>query len=166
MTESENITRVRVVAADVDTLRRALREYRSTVAGGVSQDEDGRVGVDAYLRQDQLAQLRSMPVEVEVGLQGGTAGVALDAPTFGAGLCQTGAGGCVLAPAARTNSSNYSSVDVQSGVPVWEAGLQVSGGPAPTAGTALSFAVRTSFTGASGKLFVEKTVQTAVKACP
>ncbi len=66
MTESENITRVRVIAADVDTLRRALREYRSTVAGGVRQDADGRVGVDAYLRQDQLEQLRGMPVEVEV----------------------------------------------------------------------------------------------------
>jgi hypothetical protein len=144
---------------------------------------DCQSGAPARIRIDSLGNPIDLPVEVEVGFQSETAGVALDAPTFGAGLCQTGAGGCVLAPAARTNFANYSSVDVQSGcpvpqaavpqgstggncVPVWQAGLKVSGGPAPTAGTALAFSVRTSFTGASGKLFVEKTVQTAVKACP
>jgi len=66
MTESEIITRVHVIAADIETLRTALRAYRSTVAGGVQQGPDGRVGVDAYLRPEQLEQLRGMPVEVEV----------------------------------------------------------------------------------------------------
>lgn len=41
-----------------------------------------------------------------------------------------------------------------------------AGGSAPAAGTILAFDVRTSFTGAAGKLFVETTVQTTVKACP
>ena len=66
MAERETITRVHVVAADVDTLRRALGEYRSSVAGGVRWDQDGRVGVDAYLRRDQLERLRSGSVEVLV----------------------------------------------------------------------------------------------------
>jgi hypothetical protein len=66
MTEREAITRVHVIAKDLAALRSALGACRSTVAGGIQAGKDGRVGVDAYLRQDQLERLRSAPVEVRV----------------------------------------------------------------------------------------------------
>jgi hypothetical protein len=66
MTERENITRVHVIAADIDTLRDALMKYRSSVAGGVRERDDGRVGVDAYLDPDELNGLREASVELEV----------------------------------------------------------------------------------------------------
>ncbi len=66
MTERETITRVHVIAPDIDALRSALADYPSTVAGGVRQGKDGRVGVDAYLRRDQLDGLRAKSVEVQV----------------------------------------------------------------------------------------------------
>lgn len=66
MTERESITQVHVIAADIDTLRSALQEYRSAVAGGVRTGSDGRVGIDAYLRPGQLERLRSQPVDIEV----------------------------------------------------------------------------------------------------
>lgn len=69
MTERENIMRVHVMAADVDTLRKALLDYRFSVAGGVRKKEDGQVGVDAYLSPDQLEALqsqRNQSIAVEV----------------------------------------------------------------------------------------------------
>lgn len=138
---------------------------------------DCQSGAPARIRVDSLGNPTDLPIEVEIGFRSEPAGIALDQPGFGSGLCQTGSDPrtCRLVPAARTNLSNYSSVDVQSGcpvppggtggdcVPVWETGLKSE---APASGTVLAFDVRTSFTGASGKLFVEKTVQTNVRACP
>jgi Calcineurin-like phosphoesterase len=128
---------------------------------------DCQSGAPARIRIDSLGNPIDLPVEVEIGFRSEPAGVALDSPGFGHGLCQTESGPetCRLAPASRTNLSNYSSVDLQSGVPVWETGLKPAG-ETPASGTVLAFDVRTSFTGISGKLFLEKTVQTAVRACP
>jgi DNA repair exonuclease SbcCD nuclease subunit len=124
---------------------------------------DCQSGAPARIRIDSLGNPIDLPVDVEVDFR--SEGVTLDQPGFGSGLCQAGSGPrtCRLAPAAQTNASNYSSVDVQSGVSVWESGLK-SEAPAP--GTVLAFDIRTSFTGLSGKLYVEKTVQTTVRACP
>ena len=138
---------------------------------------DCQSGSPARITIDSLGNPIDLPVEVEVGFRSEPGGIALDSPGFGSGLCQPGSGTqvCRLAPAARTSFSNYSSVDIQSGcpvppngtggdcVPIWATGLK-SGTPA--LGTALAFDVRTSFTGTSGKLHVEKTVQTTLKACP
>ena len=126
---------------------------------------DCQSGAPARIKIDSLGNPIDLPVEIKIGFH--SQGIALDAPGFGKGLCQTGTGlsTCRLAPAVRTNASNYSSVDVHSGVPVWETGLEPAG-EAPAIGTVLAFDVRTSFTGISGKLFVEKTVQTTVRACP
>ena len=137
---------------------------------------DCQSGAPARIRIDSLGNPIDLPVEVAVGFHSEPAGLALDAPGFGQGLCQTGTDsrGCVLAPAVRTNLSNYSSVDIRSGcpipqdgscVPLWETGLTAAGS-APVAGTVLAFDIRTSLKGSTGKLFVEKTVRTAVKACP
>lgn len=135
---------------------------------------DCQGGAPARIRIDSLGNPIDLPVEVSIGFQSEPAGAALGAPGFGRGLCQAGSGpnACLLRPAVRTNFSNYSSVDVQSGcpvpstggdcVPLWEAGLA---GEA-AAGTVLAFDVRTVFTGASGRLFVEKRVEVAVRACP
>ena len=124
---------------------------------------DCQSGAPARIRIDSLGNPIDLPVEVAIGFRSEPAGVALDAPGFGRGLCQTGTDPnvCLLAPAVRTNFSNYSSVDIQSGVPLWEAGL---GGTAGV-GAVLGFDVRTSFHGVSGKLFVERRVEVAVRAC-
>ena len=119
-------------------------------------------GAPAKIVIDSLGNPIDLPLEVDVAFRSEPAGVVLDAPGFSNGLCQEAKEPCRLAPATRTNFSNYSSADVQSGDPVWVSGL--SGTPA--LGATLSFDVRTSFAGASGKLFVEKTVRTAVRGCP
>lgn len=138
---------------------------------------DCQSGAPARIRIDALGNPIDLPVEVEVGFRSDPAGIALEGPRFGRGLCHTGTRlpACRLPPAARTNVSNYSSVDVQSGcpvpaagsgedcVPIWETSLKSE---TPAVGTVLAFDVRTSFTGTSGKLFLEKTVQTTVKPCP
>lgn len=140
---------------------------------------DCQSGAPARIRIDSLGNPIDLPVEVAVGFRSEPAGFALDQPGFGRGLCQTGSDPrtCRLAPAVRTNVSNYSSVDIQSGcpvppggaeadcVPLWETGLKPTG-EATAHGTLLAFDVRTSFAGSSGKLYVEKTVQTIVKSCP
>ena len=179
LTPREDMDRVQALDSQLDNLYGfADRNPVFLKDGRLVGDCQG--GAPARIRIDSIGNPIDLPVELTVGFHGETAGVALDAPAFGAGLCQTDPNVCVLAPAARTSYSNYSSVQIQSGcpagspvpatetgcTPVWEAGLKLSGGPAPAAGTVLAFDVRTSFTGASGKLFVEKTVQTTVKACP
>jgi hypothetical protein len=132
--------------------------------------KDGQLVADcqsrapARIKIDSLGNPIDLPVEIEISFH--KEGITLDAPGFAQGLCQAGSDPqtCRLAPAARTNFSNYSSADIQSGAPVWETGLKTAG-EAPAIGRVLAFDVRTSFTGISGKLFVEKTVQTTVKAC-
>lgn len=126
---------------------------------------DCQSGAPARIRIESLGNPIDLLIEIEIGFHSQPAVIALDAPGFGQGLCQTGTGlpTCRLAPAVRTNASNYSSVDVQSGAPVWESGLK-SETPAPD--TVLAFEIRTSFAGESGKLYIEKTVQTTVKPCP
>jgi hypothetical protein len=66
MTERESIMRVHVIAADIDTLRSSLAEFRALVAGGVQPSRDGRVGIDAYLNLSQLERVRGRSVEVRV----------------------------------------------------------------------------------------------------
>jgi hypothetical protein len=144
--------------------------------------QDGRLVADcqsgrpARVRIDSLGNPIDLALRIEIGLHGDPAGVALEAPAFGHGLCREGEdpGVCTLAPATRTTFANYSSVDVQSGcppqgggcTPVWEAGLKAVGGTAPAPGTVLALDVRTAFSGTSGELALEKTVQTILRACP
>jgi predicted phosphohydrolase len=134
-------------------------------------------GQPARIRIDAIGNPIDLPMTLEIGFHSEPAGIALDGPSFGRGLCQKGEdpGACLLPPATRTVVANYSSVDIQSGcpvpketdcVPVWETGLIAAGGSPLAAGTTLSFNVRTTFSGASGKLFLERTVTTAVKVCP
>jgi 3',5'-cyclic AMP phosphodiesterase CpdA len=144
---------------------------------------DCQSGRPARVRIDSLGNPIDLPLQLEVRFHSEPGGVSLNAPGFGRGLCREGGNAslCVLAPATRTSFSNYSSVDIQSGclplpspaggtggecVPVWETGLAPAGGAVPRVGMALAFDVRTSFEGSSGKLSVEKTVETKVKACP
>ena len=147
--------------------------------------KDGRLVADcqsgqpARIRIDSIGNPLDLPIEAQIGFRSEPAGVELDSPGFGPGLCRTGINprACILAPAVRTNISNYSSVDIQSGcpsppgttgacVPVWEAGLAPASASPPAPGTVLAFDLRTSFAGVSGTLFLERTVRTTVRACP
>ena len=127
-------------------------------------------GPPARVRIGGLGNPLDVPVTVQIDFRSEPAGIALAAPGFGAGLCRETEGGsrCALAPAARTAIANYSSVE--SGCPagdcpsLWEAGLDAGRPPAP--GTALLFDVRTSFSGASGELFLERTLRIDVASCP
>lgn len=164
LTPREDMDRVQALDVQLGNLWNFTEKNPVFLKGG-ELVADCQSGAPARIRIDALGNPIDLPVEVEVGFRSEPGGVALDSPGFGSGLCQTGSDSrtCHLAPAARTNASNYSSVDVQSGVPVWESGLK-SETPAP--GTVLTFEIRTSFMGMVGKLFLEKTVQTAVRACP
>src|SRR5215203_4001178 len=121
-------------------------------------------GQPARVRLAGLGNPIDLPLEVEVAFKSDPAGIVLDSPAFAAGLCAAG-GGCSLPPAARTLSSNYSSVDVQPAA-VWEAALKPAEGTPPKAGTVLTFELRTSFRGASGELFLERELRVAVAGCP
>lgn len=123
---------------------------------------DCQSGAPAKIVIDSLGNPIDLPLEVEVAFRGESTGVVLNAPGFGQGLCQEAKMPCRLAPATRTNFSNYSSADVQSGEALWTTGLTGSA----SVGAALSFDVRTSFLGSSGRLSVEKTVRAVVQGCP
>ncbi|HEX7183592.1 MAG TPA: metallophosphoesterase [Thermoanaerobaculia bacterium] len=148
----------------------------------------------------QIGNPIDLPLEVTIDFRSEPPGVALDSPHFLPGNCREARSGteCLLAPAARTDFSNYSSVQIQGVCPcapgpscfnpdpctcplppppcpcalapplaalLWESGLVAAAGPPPS-GTVLSFRVRTRFAGASGPLFLDKSIQTRVCACP
>lgn len=125
--------------------------------------EDGRLvsacgGAPARVRIGGIGNPLDVPLEVEVQFHSEPAGVTLDTAGFAE----------VLPPAARTTIANYSSVEsgCQGGAcpPLWEVGFAPGGSPA--AGTALLFDVRTSFAGASGELFLERSLRIEVASCP
>lgn len=105
--------------------------------------------------------------------------VTLVNPAFGAGACMSTAGGlqCTLKRTARTNFSNYSSVQMQGDAcvaascvfvpvtPLWTSGLAPADS-GPAAGTLLNLSVRTTFQGQSGTLYLDKNLSTTVQACP
>jgi hypothetical protein len=66
MTTGERILRVRITARDDEAIRALLRKRRLDVAGGVKRDENGVVGIDAYVPENELAELADEPVDVEV----------------------------------------------------------------------------------------------------
>jgi hypothetical protein len=66
MTTGERILRVRITARDDEAIRALLRKRRLDVAGGVKRDENGVAGIDAYVPENELAQLADEPVDVEV----------------------------------------------------------------------------------------------------
>jgi hypothetical protein len=116
----------------------------------------------------QIGNPTDLPLDVNIAFSTVPRGLAtLRAPAFGSGQCQhvVSSTDCVLARTARTFISNYSSVLIDDFTPLWTTGLSPSGsGPQP--GTVLNFHIKTTFDGASGKLFLETDVSTTVQACP
>jgi Calcineurin-like phosphoesterase len=93
-------------------------------------------------------------------------------PHFTTGACQQVAtdGACLLAPAARIESSNTSSVVLNNRFaplpPLWESGLTISSGSTVVVGDKVNLKVRISFPGLQGNLFVESVATTTISACP
>jgi len=165
--------------------------------------KDGRL-VDACdgaqppkVQINQIGNPIDLPVEVTIAFASEPPGVVLDSPRFLPGNCSEERDGtCLLAPAARTDFSNYSSVQIQ-GVCACAPGFscfnpdpctcplpslcpcapapapaaplwetELAAAAAPPPGTVLNFRVRTRFAGTAGPLFLERNVQTRICACP
>jgi DNA repair exonuclease SbcCD nuclease subunit len=111
-----------------------------------------------------------LPVTVRLQLQGDK--LSLLSPHFTTGVCQqtTADGACVLAPAARIESSNTSSVvlnDRFAPLPaLWESGLAITSGSTVVVGEPVELKVRLSFPSSQGNLFVEANATTKITACP
>lgn len=120
-------------------------------------------GNPAVIQIAEIGDPIDLPLDTQITLQ--TPGVSLSSPHFAAGVCQQVISGteCVLKRTIRTFVSNYSSVDTDTfDGPLWSSGL--SGAASP--GTSLNFNIKTTFTGASGQLFLQTTASTPVQACP
>jgi predicted phosphohydrolase len=120
-------------------------------------------GTPAFIQIAEIGDPIDLPLDVQISLQ--TRGVNLSSPHFAADVCQQVISGteCVLKRTVRTFISNYSSVDIDTfDGPLWSSGLTGSAAP----GTSLNFKVKTTFTGASGQLFLQTTASTPVQACP
>lgn len=93
-------------------------------------------------------------------------------PHFTTGACQqvTTDSACLLAPAARIESSNTSSVVLNNRFaplpPLWESGLTISSGSTVVVGDKVNLKVRISFQSSQGNLFVESVATTTIAACP
>jgi hypothetical protein len=76
---------------------------------------------------------------------------------------------CVMAPGARVESSNNSSVVLNNRFaplpPLWESGLEVKQGATISAGDVIQLKVRLSFQGAQGEQVVERVATATIKAC-
>ena len=119
----------------------------------------------AVIQINEIGDPIDLPLDVKITFSSSPGGVSLRGPAFPAGQCQQVIGGteCVLKRTARTFVSNYSSVDIDTfDGPLWTSGL--SG--VAQAGTSLNFNVKTTFTGASGELFLQTTASTVVGSCP
>lgn len=91
-------------------------------------------------------------------------------PHFTSGVCRevTTDGACILAPAARIESSNTSSVvfnDRFALTPLWESGLAIKDGGPVAVGDLIKLKIRMSFRGSRGELFLEKAATTTITAC-
>ena len=121
----------------------------------------------ATLTITQLGDPTDLPLDVSILFTSSPTGISLDSPAFTPGQCQQVISNteCVLARTARTFISNYSSVLIDEffSPPLWQSGL-ASG--SPQAGTVLSLEIQTTIDGASGPLFLERTISTTVQACP
>jgi Calcineurin-like phosphoesterase len=121
----------------------------------------------ATLTITQLGDPTDLPLDVRIQFSSSPSGISLDTPAFTPGQCQQVISNteCVLARTARTFISNYSSVLIDEffSPRLWQSGLS-AGSPQP--GTVLSLELRTTIEGASGPLFLERTVSTTVQACP
>jgi hypothetical protein len=120
-------------------------------------------GSPATIQIAEIGDPIDLPLDVQITPN--TPGAGISNPHFAAGVCQQVISGteCVLKRTVRTFISNYSSVDIDTfDGPLWSAGL--SGSAAP--GTPLNFNVKTTFTGTSGRFFLQTTASTTVQACP
>jgi len=111
-----------------------------------------------------------LPVTVRVQLLGDK--LSLVSPHFMTGVCQQVItdSACVLAPAARIESSNTSSVVLNDRfaplTPLWESGLAINSGSTVVVGDPVELKVRLSFPSSQGNLFVEGNAKTSITACP
>jgi hypothetical protein len=130
----------------------------------------GKDGQPAKLSLVPVGNPVDLPVTVRVQLLGNK--LSLLSPHFMTGECeQTSAdGACVLAPAARIESSNTSSVVLNDRFvllpPLWESGLAITSGSKVVAGDSVELKVRLSFPSSQGNLFVEGKATTSITACP
>lgn len=118
----------------------------------------------------QIGDPIDLSLDVKITFTSNPAGVVvLSSPAFTSGQCQQVISNteCVLKRTARTFFSNYSSVLIDEffSPPLWTTGLAPAGG-GPQPGTVLNFNIRTTFTGASGTLFLETTPSITIQACP
>jgi 3',5'-cyclic AMP phosphodiesterase CpdA len=125
---------------------------------------DCNSGSPAMVRINEIGDPIDLPLNVRISFSSNPPGVGLSGPAFPAGQCQqvVSPTECVLKRTARIFLSNYSSVNIDNSNPLWTSGL--SG--AASLGTSLSFEIRTTFTGASGELFLRTTISTVVGTCP
>src|SRR5262249_21931483 len=124
---------------------------------------DCTTGSPAVIQIAEIGDPIDLPLDVQITPQ--TSGLGLTNPAFAPGVCQQVISGteCVLKPGIRTFISNYSSVDIDTfDGPLWSSGISGALGP----GTFLNFNVKTTFTGASGQLFLQTVASTQVQACP
>src|SRR4029453_450738 len=127
-------------------------------------------GEPATVQITQIGDPIDLTLNVKITFTTSPAGkVVLSSPMFTSGQCQQVISNteCNLSRTARTFFSNYSSVLIDEffSPPLWTTGVAPPGG-GPQPGTVLSFNIRTTFTGASGTLFLETTPSITVQACP
>lgn len=93
-------------------------------------------------------------------------------PHFVTGACEqiTANGACILAPGARIESSNTSSVVLNDHYvplpPLWESGLGIASGSTVAVGDPINLKVRMSFQNSQGEVFVEGVGTMNITACP
>ena len=93
-------------------------------------------------------------------------------PHFATAACEqiTANGACLLAPGARIESSNTSSVILNNRFaplpPLWESGLGIASGSTVAVGDPVSLKVRMSFQSSQGEFFVERVATATITACP
>lgn len=118
----------------------------------------------ATVRINEIGDPIDLPLNVKISFNSSPAGVSLNAPNFATGQCQqvVSPTECVLKRTARTFLSNYSSVNTDNSNPLWMSGLSGSATP----GTSLNFEIKTTFTGASGELFLQTMASTVIGTCP
>lgn len=130
----------------------------------------GNNGQAAKLSLVPVGNPIDLPATVSVQLLGSK--LSLMSPHFMTGVCQQviADGGCVLAPAARIESSNTSSVVLNNRFaplpPLWESALAVTSGSTVVVGDKVELNVRLSFPGSQGNMFVEGKATTSITACP
>jgi 3',5'-cyclic AMP phosphodiesterase CpdA len=135
-------------------------------------------GNQLFSNQTEPAKLSLVPVgnpidlttTINVQLVGNK--LSLLNPHFTTGACEqvTAQGACLLAPAARIESSNTSSVVLNDRFaplpPLWESGLAISSGSTVAVGDPINLKVRMSFQGSQRDLFMESVATTTIAACP